>query len=646
MRSPISTFLFEAVVDPIRQATANLRRTGVHQVIAGSALAVVLLQPAGAAAHETDQDTLPLGREFADLRVPISQMVRGAIVAAVNRTNTAIQRSLRDGRPTAQTPRLQSADFIAGAVWAQLFAAFPTTEAVDTMFASPSMRARYPGLITVYRPEQSIYDDPLLLLDITKVIRTLFRGGTINVDGTLIGTDKIIHFLNLGSIYHSTYLSARQRGLGEAEATAQAVQLSAGSNPFLSERALLGWLSTGIYSNGDLAANYAGLKFYRNLTETVRIGEKVLPPMLVRAGPYWRLDDHVRDESDFFAAFVTPHWNEALNPNSYTILVDTRVRKMLRARCPDVVAWYQDERGQPRNREQFARIAQDLSTLYGEDYGHHDDGKDTVSIATTCFSSTSPGVKPAASEAAATAGSRGPDPLEPQPKMGQPTRGERDVSDPPEEAAVDRLGRTRLWWAARDGRLADIERLVAEGEDLNAADIDGETSLHAASRWGHTAVVEALLALGADPSVTALYGRTPLHVAVEESQLAAAQALLRHGADVATRDMFGASPLHQAAALGNRQLVALLLAYGADPGALDDSARTPVQLAARAGNEALAKWLVLYAQNPEAARALNAASDEDQPTQPGQKAMLRVSTGASPSQSSQPAAGAAAAMGE
>ena len=241
-------------------------------------------------------------------------MVRGAIAEAVNQTNVAIKGSLRDGHPTDHTLPLQSADRIAGKVWGQLFAAFPTNEAVDTMLASPSMRARYPGLITVYRPEQFIYDDPLLLMDVTKLVRTFFRGATINIDGTLVGTDKIIHFLNLGRIYHSSYLGARKRGLSEAEATAQAVQLSAGANPFLSENALLGMISTGIRSNGDLAANYAGLKFYRNLTETVRIGDKVLPPMLVRDGPYWRLDDHVQDESDFFAAFVTPHWNEALNP--------------------------------------------------------------------------------------------------------------------------------------------------------------------------------------------------------------------------------------------------------------------------------------------------------------------------------------------
>jgi len=641
MGSPIYTSLFEAVVDSIGRARDKLRREGAHQLLTGSALALLALHSAPAAAHETDQVTLPLGREFADLRVPISQMVREAIVTAVDHTNTAIRGSLRNGRATARTARLQSADYIVDEVWQQMFVTFPTNEAVDAMLASPSMRARYPGLITMYRPEQSVYDDPLLLMDVTKVIRALFRAGTININGTLVGTDKLIHFLNLGGIYYSTYAGARRRGLGEAEATAQAVELSAGSNLFLSENALLGLLTTGVYSNGDLAANYAGLKFYRNLTETVRIGAKALPPMLVRDGPYWRLDEHVRDESDFFAAFVTPHWNEALNPNGYAILVDTRVRKMLRTRCPDVVDWYHDNHGQARDREQFARIEEDLSTYYGENYGYRDDGKDTVSIATTCFPSTTSSVTAIAPAAARATVLQARDPREPQRATAQATPQAPNVSD----AGADRFGRTKLWWAARDGRVADVERLVAEGENPNAADIDGETPLHAAARWGHTAVVEALLARGADPRTKALYGRTPLHVAVDESQLGAAEALLRSGADVAARDMFGASPLHHAATLGSQQLAALLLAYGADPRALDDSGTTPEQLAAHAGGEPLAHWLLTYAQSPTAARAFIGAS-KSEPMPARQKTMLRVSTGSGSHEASDPAAGDAAGMGK
>src|SRR5207344_1660958 len=241
----------------------------------------------------------------------------------------AIKRSLRDNRPD-EIARLQSTEVIANEVWLQLYLAFPSNELLDGGLVTERIRNRYPGLITAYRPEQWIYDDPLLVLDLTKIVRSTFRACTVSADGKLFGTDKIIHFINLGRIYHSSYLSARKHGLGESEAVSQAVQLSAVSNLFLSEGTLLGMYTTGIWSNADLAANYAGFKFYRNLTEEVRIGNKVMPPMLVKQGAYWRLNDQVQPDSDFFTTFITPHWNEALNPNVYAVVTDTRVRSMLR----------------------------------------------------------------------------------------------------------------------------------------------------------------------------------------------------------------------------------------------------------------------------------------------------------------------------
>lgn len=564
---------------------ARVARRRAGPLLSAGFLIAVLAAPA--VAHETDQYTLPLGREFADLRIPLSRRVHGAIVEAVSHANAAIARSLRDTGPGEQTARLQAADVIAAHVWAGLFAAFPTNEGLDKMLGGDTMRASYPGLVTVYLPEQSIYGDPLLVLDLTKLVRTFFRGATVNVDGVLFGTDKIIHFLHLGRVYHSSYLSARGRGVPEAQAVAQAVQLAAGPNLFLSENVLLGMLVTGIRSNGDLAANYAGFKFYRNLTEEVRIGDRLMPPMLTRDGPYWRIGEQVRPESDFFTAFVTPHFNEALNPNSYAILVDARVRSALIARCPDLLAWYQDERGRPRDRRQFEQIAQALSTFYGEDYGHRDDGVNTVSIATTCFPSN-PSASPLADN-----------PAEPsdRPRAGAPqvARAMPVSTARPRAAAGSRFARTELWWAARDGRDAEVDRLLARGEDPNAADIDGETPLHAAARGGHVAVVEALLSHGADSSATDLYRMTPLHVAVAHSQLHATRALLSRGADANARNLFGGSPLHQAAMQGNREIAAALLDHGADPAAVDDSARTPLQRATRNWDPAFAEWLASYA---------------------------------------------------
>lgn len=563
--------------------------------------ALTMLCCAPASAHETDQYTVPVGRQFADLGPHLSRIVHTAIVDAVAAANAQIERSLHNGRPNEPTAHLQAPETIAGKVWGRLFVAFPTNELLDGALASQRTRTRYPGMITGYRSEQSLHDDPLLLLDLTKLVRSLFRAGTVSVDGTSFGTDKIIHFIHLGHIYYSTYVSAQRRGLDEATAAAQAVQLSSGNNLLLSENWLLGTFTTGIRSNADLAANYAGLKFYRNLTEPVRLGARIMPPMLIRDGLVWRLNEHTRPDSDFFTAFVTPHWNEALNPSVFAIGTGARMRSLLRTRCPDVLDWYRDERGRRLTRGQFERIHQALSTLYGEDYGYRSDGGDTVSIASTCFPSQ-PGGHTRPDFARAQAGD-----LDAAPVSGER---QRDGSAQP---PADELGRTPLWWAARAGRLAEVEHLLVRGDDPNAADIDGEGPLHAAARAGRVAVLEALLLHGADPGLQARYGATPLHVAIEAADIDTVRLLLSRGADANASDVFGSSPLHAAAARGNPTLVALLLDFGADPGAVDDGGASPLQVAARAADTAEARVLIsraIVARDPTGARTVQAAARE------------------------------------
>lgn len=595
--------------------------------ILGLALAFLALRSLTVAAHETDQYTLPVGREFADLGPHFSRVVHGAIVEAVGGTNAAIKRSLGRAGPTSETSRLQSAEVISGEVWLQLYAAFPFNESLDAGLASQRMHAHYPGLITVYRPEQSIYEDPLLMLDVTKIVRTLARACTVNVDGTLFGTDKIIHFINLGQIYHSTYLGAMKQGLGESEAVSRAVQVSAGDNLLLSESGLLGMLTTGIRSNADLAANYAGFKFYRNLTEEVRIGNRVMAPMLVRQGPYWRLNDQVRPDSDFFTAFITSHWNEALNPNVYANVTDARVRAAVRSRCPDLLDWYRDERGGPLSRRHFVAAEKELSTLFGEPYGYQYGGRNRVSIATTCFQSDEIGDTNRVETDAGDRAAQGRFPL--QSVWALRARAQAASPSRPSEPLVDQLGRTHLWWAARHGQLEEVKRLLAQGENPNQADIDGETPLHAAARWGQVDVVEVLISHGAHLGAKALYAETPLRVAVEQAQLGTARALLSHKADANARDLFGRSPLHDAVSRGSGELVGLLLHHGADPGAADDNGTTPLHLAARSGSPALVEVLLSYGANPTV-RNLAGATPYDEAKQQGRKAILRQLTNADP----------------
>lgn len=112
--------------------------------------------------------------------------------------------------------------------------------------------------------------------------------------------------------------------------------------------------------------------------------------------------------------------------------------------------------------------------------------------------------------------------------------------------------------AARNGELAVVQRLLADGAAADAIGRDGITALHAATFAADVAIVDALLAAGADPDAADDDGATALHIAAT----------------------FGLEPIARA-----------LLAAGADPTIVDDFGRTPADAATEQGNPALARLL-------------------------------------------------------
>jgi hypothetical protein len=546
----------------------------------GVAAAALLAPPRPAAAHESEQYTLPAGRTFADLGPHFSRIVHRAVADAAAATNAEIADALNpataatapDGSPRVSLAELQSQGYIATRVWSFLFAAMPTNELLDLALQSQALADRYPGLVVLHRPEHALYDDPALVVDPIKFVRTFFRAGTVDIDGTLVGTDKIIHFVNVGRIYHAAYVSRVARGASPERAMRSAIDATS-RNPLFSEDGVLGMLTTGIRSNGDLAADYAGLLFYRNLTEAVRLGARTQPPMLVREGPYWRVA--AEPDSDFFTAFVSPHWNEVLNPSRYAGYFSPRLRSLVRERCADVLDHYRDAQGRRMDRAGFEAVERELSTFHGEDYDHESDPRSPVSVASVCFAGDT-------THAAAPAG--GADPFD----------------------------RTPLWWAAHHGRDDEVQRLLPLTPEVDAADLDGETALHAAARRGHAGVVLALLAAGAQADRAAANGSTPLMLAASNGRADAAAALLDAGADPNAREaLFGTTALHDAALGGHTRIVEVLLQHGADPRLSDDVGNGALHLAAFLGHAGVVDALLAGGAAPTARNAFGASARDE-----------------------------------
>jgi ankyrin repeat protein len=184
-----------------------------------------------------------------------------------------------------------------------------------------------------------------------------------------------------------------------------------------------------------------------------------------------------------------------------------------------------------------------------------------------------------------------------------PTAGDRRERGPTYGDLVgNKGGLTALLFAARDGRTAAVEALLAAGADLNHASAgDRTTPLLMATINGHLDLAKALLDRGANPRLASEANATPLYavvnvvwapkaaypnpVAQQQSRigyLELMEALIAKGADVNARlskhlwymsynfdqlsvNTAGATPFWRAAYATDLDAMKLLVRHGADP---------------------------------------------------------------------------------
>jgi len=127
------------------------------------------------------------------------------------------------------------------------------------------------------------------------------------------------------------------------------------------------------------------------------------------------------------------------------------------------------------------------------------------------------------------------------------------------------------------GDVVAVERLLAEGAEIDARGENGETPLILAILEGHADVAELLVAHGADVMARNERGLTPLHAAAYSGSADVARLLLDHGAELEDRaNVSGATPLIVAAEENHVAVAALLIARGADLSIPDRDGFTPL----------------------------------------------------------------------
>ena len=160
---------------------------------------------------------------------------------------------------------------------------------------------------------QSVYHG--LPLRTTRVAGVFGIGPTFRIGDTLVGSDKIGHFLSQGRKFWQRWHRHRDEA-GPARTSARI------------EGGIFGGVTTGSYSNADVVANYEGYRFYRSLFE-----DDVVPgkPAILR----WQDDRWIVQRPFTWRDHVNAFWDEALNPNAYSPGLRRAMLGRLRDFCTD-----------------------------------------------------------------------------------------------------------------------------------------------------------------------------------------------------------------------------------------------------------------------------------------------------------------------
>lgn len=200
---------------------------------------------------------------------------------------------------------------------------------------------------------------------------------TVNLYGVQFGTDKIAHIFQQGYTYYKIYERAEKKNLSPERALQKAVDWGR-----MTEKTYYGFLISGVFSNGDLAANYAGMKFYQGLTRETKFGDKMRPAILILDGGAWKFNERTDLRENLLKPFISNHLNEALNPSIFikAFWFDSRVRKTVKERSCN--GWRKEFPN--HSKSDFAAITESLKLWHGENYGHKNSDH-FITIADVCY---------------------------------------------------------------------------------------------------------------------------------------------------------------------------------------------------------------------------------------------------------------------
>lgn len=315
-------------------------------------------------AYESDQHTVP-DYELADVGEDMSNFIHNRILRALGKINATPDKDLTEAKIVA----LIHKEFSGTMTW---------QDQLDGVFGRHLTIFPYPdnhknGLPINYLPSKlgNIYS----FSGFHRVLSSSYFVfcSSLKMYGIYFGVDKLGHMFNQGYQYFELYQKSLATGASKDMATQAAVDWGVGT-----EEGIFGRIVTGVYSNGDLAANYAGFIFYQNLLNPISLKGKEFPPILVfESDGYLKVNfERVKKISDLLRPFFTSHLNEVINPSRFEFAQRGIIKKAIRNRCQSIKKFYQWESADDLNFEE-------MTTWMGLPYGHRADN--LLKVEELCF---------------------------------------------------------------------------------------------------------------------------------------------------------------------------------------------------------------------------------------------------------------------
>lgn len=352
------------------------------KIIRAILCAAILVQSPTIFAFETDQYNLPMV-PLADIGDEVSEYVEQNVRKAVEKVNREIaenqacldrpakeSKCKSDKKVKKRLEYLRSEEAIVREIFKPMGGGIPPT----TRSGSWMEKHKFKGQPARYKTS---YSDSIYTIIPTSYITI---SPTVNLYGVEFGTDKIAHIFQQGYTYYKIYEKAILKGATPEKAALKAIKYGKRT-----EATYYGYFVSGVYSNGDLASNFIGMKFYQGLLHDTEIGDMPHRAILSLKDGIWKINDEANLRENLLKPYISDHLNEAHNPSVYFKLfwLDSYVRKTVRKQsCPQ---WH--ARFPEKTKSDYAELTETLKDWHGEDYGHKESSH-FISIANTCFSET------------------------------------------------------------------------------------------------------------------------------------------------------------------------------------------------------------------------------------------------------------------